>query len=627
MTATGEAVDPATTEMADSPMHSSSVKPAVIGLLEKNEKEEEEVKAESPESPALVDASLVSSAEGGLGDSIVEGSVVVPPTSPLDDETSLFISARYGEFSSILKHLSEDPTKWDMVLRARDNEGHSLLHWAALFDSADFVRASCREIEDRGKISEWVNHRSKNGQTAVMWCCIKGNLTSLKTLHKDFKANVSGHDSLRADSVILATQHHQHNTVLLLQKWRHALEMTDVSGCTAVHWAAYKGDVTMLRIFSYFNTDMNAVDGQGMTPLHRAVSEGQSDCALFLVEKCGANPELKNYKDESALDISKRLENRMLFFALQTKKDAKESSSFGAHWGLPIVFMACMSITLICFLAYFVKTGSFYLTSAFVVCAVLANALYVNLLVADPGFVPRRRVGQSAVEELQEKLDASGPLDKDLGIGKICVTCWERKELDRRMKHCAVCDRCVDEFDHHCGWINNCVAEKNHRRFVLMVAFVLAGMTLFSIISVQHALNSPLSWLDLLLSKPLLLPAWIIHLMVVPWLAILCFMQLRSIALNLNTNEMINMHRYAHFWEENDNDDKDENHHHSVGRHKCTSSQGKGCGHSKQPAGKKFRNPFDQGVLGNCKYFWFSKGTKSRYAPVPSSEVELARMV
>ncbi|SOV76615.1 palmitoyltransferase, putative [Plasmodium sp. gorilla clade G3] len=40
-----------------------------------------------------------------------------------------------------------------------------------------------------------------------------------------------------------------------------------------------------------------------------------------------------------------------------------------------------------------------------------------------------------------------------------------------RSKHCQVCKRCVRTFDHHCPWINNCVAENNRSFFLLYLYF------------------------------------------------------------------------------------------------------------------------------------------------------------
>ena len=55
----------------------------------------------------------------------------------------------------------------------------------------------------------------------------------------------------------------------------------------------------------------------------------------------------------------------------------------------------------------------------------------------------------------------------------LCADC-EVVRTDRS-RHCSICNRCVERFDHHCPWINNCVGLNNHGVFV---TFLLSMSTL-----------------------------------------------------------------------------------------------------------------------------------------------------
>ena len=59
---------------------------------------------------------------------------------------------------------------------------------------------------------------------------------------------------------------------------------------------------------------------------------------------------------------------------------------------------------------------------------------------------------------------------------QLCADCFTIRTS--RSKHCSVCNRCVERFDHHCPWINNCVGVKNHTYFIIFV------ITMFSTIAI-----------------------------------------------------------------------------------------------------------------------------------------------
>lgn len=226
----------------------------------------------------------------------------------------------------------------------------------------------------------------------------------------------------------------------------------------------------------------------------------------------------------------------------------------------------------------------------------LSLALFFFTAFSDPGKVKKGIKSASGVEELMKALDtaAVGKGDKlvdsagrRLDFGRLCTTTFILKGL--RTKYCTHTGACVDEFDHFCGWLNAPVGRGNHRPFILLAAtevgtqmchLYLLFHTAFTVVTYERLGQ----WLStLLIGYPLLCLMVVLQGFTTPGILMLLFQQLRMIAVNMTTNEMINMQRYEHFWEETGGEN----------------------GSAKR---KVFVNPFNKGsITANCLDFWWTR--------------------
>ncbi|CAM8957450.1 unnamed protein product [Rhodiola kirilowii] len=113
---------------------------------------------------------------------------------------------------------------------------------------------------------------------------------------------------------------------------------------------------------------------------------------------------------------------------------------------------------------------------------ILTSLVFVNMILVsgiDPGIIPRARRGDI------QRTDSSRGARKSRTVvvngvalkSKYCKVCNIFRPP--RSSHCAICDNCVQKFDHHCPWLGQCIGLRNYRFYL---AFILSSLVFFGYI-------------------------------------------------------------------------------------------------------------------------------------------------
>ncbi|GFP89369.1 protein s-acyltransferase 24 [Phtheirospermum japonicum] len=540
----------------------------------------------------------------------------------VEDESlrnDVYTAAAYGDMEKLHRLVESEGCS----VSEPDALGYYALQWAALNNR---TAAAQYIIEHGGDISA----RDHTGQTALHWSAVRGAIQVAELLLQE-GARVSAADfngyQLTAKFLLLNMDLYKTTHVAaqygqtaffchIVTKWNADSDVPDNDGRSPLHWAAYKGFADCIRLLLYLNAYRGRQDKEGCTPLHWAAIRGNLEACTVLVQ-AGKKEDLM-VTDNTGLTPAQlaadKNHRQVAFFLVDALKGAlllnmcrsriagavflrgNARKLFDKRWdsnsflgklsklGLAPLLWCIIFMMLVAYIHSVIMASNLpRLTAGFglfawmgVFLATAGLVLFYRCSSKDPGYI---RMNIHDPENMKDdepflKIDISNPALLAGNWSQLCATCKIVRPL--RAKHCSTCDRCVEQFDHHCPWVSNCIGKKNKWDFFLFLVLEVLAMLITGTVALTRVLTDPLA--------PSTFGAWLSHagnqhigalsfiladFFLLSGVGVLTCVQASQIARNITTNEMANVMRYSYL----------------------------------RGPGGRFRNPYDHGCKKNCSDF------------------------
>jgi len=128
------------------------------------------------------------------------------------------------------------------------------------------------------------------------------------------------------------------------------------------------------------------------------------------------------------------------------------------------IILLCYLLLLLFVFPFFTSLGLFIVDTSMMALSVLFFAIAAF---RNPGYLERPK--STTFLNLLQNFD---PV-------LLCPDCMVIRT--KRSRHCSICNQCVERFDHHCPWINNCVGTRNHFAFMGFLSCITLTLVLMVI--------------------------------------------------------------------------------------------------------------------------------------------------
>ena len=434
-------------------------------------------------------------------------------TSLIEQEQEEFFELLENENEKEINEiLSKNHKIW--LYKSKDNENSTPLHISVYKKNHRLTEKIINYVEEKNKegLVDFINEENNKGITAFHYASFRGVVSIIKLLEKK-GANIYKITKRNLNIIHYACQGNRPNSIMYFYlqfkknndlKGFQLMKAQDSGQSTPLHWAAYSSaeDALLylinLDIFADEKEKQEFIDmqdGQGCTALHLSVSGKSVRIVLKLLQN-GAKADTRDKKGNTPLESAMKKNQREIVEILKNNQDcqicnlkAPVKQVKKSVQNIFLVFFFQILTTSILFISVIsnaFNTGEYgknmtynFLFIIYLTLLVLFFLIYITLLIKDPGIIK-----SESLQRLEQLLNEN----KDLI--RYCYKCFVQKT--KNSKHCVICNKCYDNFDHHCYWINKCVAGKNYCLFLffLIETFLYLSIVLYiAFIGLIHSFN------------------------------------------------------------------------------------------------------------------------------------------
>ena len=266
------------------------------------------------------------------------------------------------------------------------------------------------------------------------------------------------------------------------------LNLKNKSTWTPLHIACYRGNYEFVQYLVSLGVDIDVRDSDKKSPLFYAVQSNSTKIVKFLILN-GANKKIKDNKEKTAIEYTKDeniydiLENKNIF-RIACKCEIQYQSLKKHYRNIFMLILLLFLIIIHSFIIIRYKYNDFIqknydgmdtsLELTFLIMDIIFEILGIFIYILFQ-FLKKYKKKSSYYN-----VDINNFCIKENGVEyyemfryneNICVKCQRVKEMNTQ--HCIACDMCIDNFDHHCYFLNSCIYSGNKIYFRM---FLVEGL-------------------------------------------------------------------------------------------------------------------------------------------------------